>query len=107
MDEEAGENKDSDSKAQQAEDGKEWRDGFGHDGENCERAIGGKADGTEMLQIESDAQPLGPGRKDRSDGLPSHQHNSRDDRIPEEQAESEKDRAIAEASESRDEEIGT
>src|SRR2546421_12144879 len=66
----------------------------------------GQANGAEMLQIESDAEPLSPGRKDWGDRFPAHDHNSRDDRILEQKAESEKHSAIAEASQGRHQEIG-
>src|SRR5690348_9944659 len=59
-----------------------------------------------MLQIESDAEPLGPGWKNRGDRFPSHNHNSGDDGIFEEQAQSEKHSAIAETSESCHQKIG-
>ena len=66
----------------------------------------GQFDGAEMLQIESDAQMLCPGGKDRSDCFPSHQHSAGDDGILEEQTESEKHGAVAETGESRHQEIG-
>lgn len=107
MNEEAREDKDRDRETEQAKDGNERRDGFGHDRKDCQRAIDGKADGAEMLQIESDAQPLGPRRKDRSDRFPSHYQNARNDGVLEEQAEGEKHGAVAQAGECCNEEIGT
>ena len=106
MNEKTGHDKDRDGKAQQAKDGDERRDRFGDNRENRHRAIDGQFDRAEMLQIESDAQPLRPGRKDRSRCFPTHQHCSGDDGVLEEQAESEKHAAIADARESRHQEIG-
>lgn len=106
MNEEAGEDEYSDGKTEQAKDGNKRRDGFGQDRENCQGTVDGQTDGAEMLQIESDAQPLGPGRKDRSDGFPSHYQNARNDGVLEEQAESEEDGAVAKTCESRYQKIG-
>src|ERR1700722_6395340 len=106
MNEEAGDNQDRDGETQQAKDGKKRRDGFGDDCENCHGTVDRQFDWAEMLQIESDAHPLGPGGKDRSHRFPAHQHGSGDDGVLEEQAESEKHGAIADARESRHQEIG-
>src|SRR4029077_18406535 len=67
--------------------------------------MNGHTNGAKILQIESDAKPLGPGRKDGGDPFPSHNHHTGDDRIFEEQAEGEKHGAIAETRESRHQEI--
>jgi len=52
MNEEAGESKDREGQTKQAEDGDEWRDGFGDDGKNGQGARDGQADGAERLQID-------------------------------------------------------
>jgi hypothetical protein len=107
MNEKTGHDKDRDGKAQQAKDGDERRDRFGDNRENRHRAIDGQFDRAEMLQIESDAQPLCPGRKNRSERLPAHQHGSGDDGILEKKAESEKHGAISDTREGGHKKIGT
>src|ERR1700723_4099948 len=106
MNEEAGKDENSDGKTKQAEDGNEWRDRFGNDGENSHGALDGKLHWAEMLQIESDAQVLGPRRKNGGDRFPAQQHSAGNNGILEEEAESEKDGAVSETGERGDQEIG-
>src|SRR5580658_453656 len=106
MDEEAGQDKNRDGETEQSEDGYKGRDGLGYDGEYGHGTFDGKVHRAEMFQIESDAESLCPGREDRSDRLPAHQHSARDDGIFKEQAEGEKHGAVADARERRRQEIG-
>src|ERR671924_588550 len=72
MDQKTGNHKNNKSQAEQTEHGENWRDRLCYYREKGHRPFGWQGNRTEMLQIESDAEPLRPSGKDRNNRLPSH-----------------------------------